>query len=80
MDRKRKIIMLVLLGIVGCKSLPPECKSEYAHTISHCSSRPRHDPTPAECEAAGGVQIYVDRDYKGCASRDTIDNILRGRT
>jgi len=72
-------LLIVALLVAGCKSLPPECKTEYAHTISHCSQKPKpRKPTPQECEELGGVQIYKDGRYVGCTDQAGLERILRG--
>jgi hypothetical protein len=77
----RKIVGILVLVLAGCAAtpVPPECKTEYAHTISYCPPPPRRDPTPAECKAAGNVQVYRDGDYVGCAHRDTFKRDMMDR-
>lgn len=71
--------MTVAFGMTetGCASLPPECKTEYAHTIMACGKQVRQPKNGDECKQAGGVPIYVDGRYDGCASKDELREILR---
>ena len=72
--RNLLLALVALVSVAACASkIPPECRTEYAHTIMHCAREPPpRPPTPEECKKMGGVQVYVNGDYKGCADRATL--------
>jgi hypothetical protein len=71
-------VVLLTTIVASCATLPPECRAEYAHTLAHCPDRPRRIQTPEECKHAGGVSIYKDGSYLGCASREEIRQMFNG--
>jgi hypothetical protein len=66
----RTLILGLLL--VGCaeQSTRPECDKEYSTSIMHCGQPKRREATPAECTAAGGIQVWegwgTQKIYRGC--------------
>ena len=77
-----RVLSLVVL-LAGCETNSArykDCDKEYAATLPHCAPVVRSRPaTPEECEKLGGIQVYVDGDYKGCERRDGIRDLLNGR-
>ena len=74
---RKAVIAILALGLAACASLPPECKTEYAHTILHCrppSSRP--PANAAECKQAGGVPASENGRYRWCLSRDELRDLM----
>lgn len=67
-------LALVSLTFIGCETIQPECRTEYADTLMHCGERPR--PAPRDC-----APVYVDGEYRGCVDRWEImrgvDQLLR---
>jgi hypothetical protein len=74
----KTVVILLALGLVGCATLPPECKTESVYRPMHCPPPPRREPTPKECTELGGVQIWRDGYYRGCASSDSVWRTVRG--
>lgn len=74
-----KAVLLVFLVIFsGCKSIPPECRTEYAHTIMHCPPpRPRPPANGVECKQADGVPVYKNGRYIECLDQDGVRDFLR---
>lgn len=76
-----RVAILVAVLVSGCAAVPPECKTEYGYTISHCAPRPRAPENAKECKLAGGVALIVARKYSGCMSREQarqeIERVLR---
>lgn len=70
-------VLLVTL-FAGCASLPPECKTEYAHTLPHCPHpRTRPPENASECKEAGGVPAYQNGSYAGCLSEHELRDLIR---
>lgn len=68
-------IVAIMLLVAGCATtpIPPECKTEYGGTLMHCPKpRPKPPANEAQCEAAGGVSIIEDGDYKGCIAHERV--------
>ena len=70
-------VIILTAALAGCATLPPECQTEYAHTISHCPPpRPRPAANEAECRSIGGVSIIRDGRFDACVSPDTAQRIF----
>lgn len=74
---------MAALLLASCASPAPRpegCDAEYAYTIMECAKPKTRRPTnPQECTEAGGIQIWKDGDYRGCADRDSVWRIMRGQ-
>lgn len=73
-----RLLAVCLLLVAGCATpLPPECKTEYAGTLMHCPKpKPQPPANEAQCEAAGGVSIIEDGDFKGCVSHERVREVV----
>jgi len=73
-------LVVLLAGCASNSARYKDCDKEYASTLPHCATVVRSRPaTPEECSKMGGIQVYVDGDYKGCERRGTsVRDILRG--
>jgi hypothetical protein len=69
-------VVIATTTVAACTTIPPECRTEYAHTISHCPDLQRRPANPEECKKIG-VAVYKDGVYQGCASRQDIRDLMR---
>jgi hypothetical protein len=65
-----------VLCLCGCVTIPPECRTEYAHTISYCPDIQRRPANAQECKKIG-IAVYKNGEYQGCASRQEVQDIMR---
>jgi hypothetical protein len=76
-------LILIVIGIAvcltACAHLPPECRTEYAHTYPHCPDLPRRPQNAQECKQVGGIAVTEDGYYKGCANPEELRRILGHR-
>ena len=72
------ILWVLVLGLAqGCVTIPPECRTEYAHTLAHCPDIQRRPANAQECKHIGGIAVYENGEYQGCASRQDIQDLMR---
>lgn len=73
------IVRVVILAtiVASCTTIPPECRTEYAHTLDYCPDLPRRPANATECKHVNGVAVVLNGVYQGCASRQDIQDLMR---
>jgi hypothetical protein len=72
MVRRDASVLLAVLLIGSCASLPPECKTSYAHTLSQCMKpkRQSRDDTIKVCQGNTGQTMNCQRAPRDQQIRD----------